>query len=98
MVGSMPIPTRLVVALAALCLVATATGCADSDGEGGNANGGRIDPTPQKLDGSSSQEFEAEDIEQAESASEEVKAYCSGAVSEAQEAGCLSHVDEDDIP
>jgi hypothetical protein len=52
----------------------------------------------EKLDGTPSQELEAEDIEQAENASEEVQEYCSGAVSEAQEVGCLSHVDESDIP
>jgi hypothetical protein len=71
-----------------------ADGC-DTSGESGN---GQIDPTPEKLDGSSSQEFEAEDIEQAESASQEVQEYCDGAVSEAQRIGCLSHVDESDIP
>ena len=42
-----------------------------------------IDPTPERLDGSSSQEFEPEDIERAENASDEVKEYCSDAVSEA---------------
>lgn len=58
----------------------------------------RIDPTPLKKDGTQSFEFETDDIAQAESASEAVQEYCSGAVSEAQRIGCLSHVDEEDIP
>lgn len=57
-----------------------------------------VDPTPEKLDGTSSMEFEADDIERAENASDAVAEYCAGAVSEAQEVGCLSHVDESDIP
>jgi hypothetical protein len=61
-------------------------------------DGAEVDPTPERLDGSSSQEFEADDIERAENASEAVQDYCSGAVSEAQRIGCLSHVDESDIP
>jgi hypothetical protein len=56
------------------------------------------DSGPERLDGSSSHEFEPEDIERANEASDAVKEYCSGAVSEAQEVGCLSHVDESDIP
>jgi hypothetical protein len=59
---------------------------------------GGVDPTPEKLDGSASREFESEDIERANNASEAVREYCAGAVSEAQEVGCLSHVDEGDIP
>lgn len=73
-----------------------ATGCADSGGSQGA--GGGVDPTPERLDGSASQEFQEPDINRAESASAEVQAYCAGAVSEAQEVGCLSHVDESDIP
>jgi len=57
-----------------------------------------VDPTPEKLDGTPSMEFEADDIERAENASDAVAEYCAGAVSEAQEVGCLSHVDESDIP
>ena len=57
-----------------------------------------VDPTPEKLDGSSSYEFEPDDIEAAEGASDAVKDYCAGAVSEAQRVGCESHVTEDDIP
>jgi len=53
-----------------------------------------FDSTPERVDGSSSYEFEEEDIEQAEGASSEVEDYCAGAVSEAQELGCLSHVEE----
>lgn len=57
-----------------------------------------VDPTPERLDGTPSTEFEADDIERAENASDAVAEYCAGAVSEAQEVGCLSHVDESDIP
>lgn len=79
-------------ALAALAVSAAfALGSCGDDGV-------EVDPTPERLDGSSSQEFEPDDIERAENASEEVREYCSGAVSEAQYVGCLSHVDESDIP
>ena len=57
-----------------------------------------VDPTPERLDGSSSSEFESDDIARANDASEVVQGYCSGAVSEAQRVGCLSHVDESEIP
>ena len=57
-----------------------------------------VDPTPEKLDGSPSLEFEADDIERANNASDAVEEYCDGAVSEAQYVGCLSHVDESDLP
>lgn len=57
-----------------------------------------IDPMPTKLDGTRSTEFEPDDIERARSASDRVREYCAGAVSEAQWVGCLSHVDESDIP
>ena len=60
--------------------------------------GGSVDPTPERLDGSSSQEFEQDDIDRANNASDEVKDYCSGAVSEAQRVGCESHVTEDELP
>jgi hypothetical protein len=62
------------------------------------ACGDEADPTPEKLDGTPSHEFEPEDIEAAENASDAVKEYCSGAVSEAQRVGCEAHVTEDDIP
>jgi hypothetical protein len=76
------------LATAGLIFLLTACGGGDSG----------IDPTPEKLNGQPSQEFEQEDIERAESASPAVRDYCSGAVSEAQRIGCLSHVDESDIP
>lgn len=70
--------------------VALLAGCADS--------AGTRDATPEKMDGTPSYEFEQEDIDAAESASDAVKAYCADAVSEAQRMGCESHVTEDDIP
>jgi hypothetical protein len=73
----------LSVSLSALVL----TGCGES-----------VDPTPEKLDGSPSHEFEQDDLDRAAGASDAVKEYCSGAVSEAQRIGCESHVTEDDIP
>jgi hypothetical protein len=57
-----------------------------------------VDPTPEDQNGVPSQEFEQDDIDRANNASDRVKQYCSGAVSEAQYVGCLSHVDESDIP
>jgi hypothetical protein len=60
--------------------------------------GETIDSTPERLDGSESQEFEQDDIDRARDASEAVKEYCAGAVSEAQRLGCESHIDESDIP
>ena len=64
------------------------TACAEND----------VDRTPERLDGSESREFEPADIERANEASDAVKEYCSRAVSEAQEVGCLSHVDQSDLP
>lgn len=57
-----------------------------------------VDPTPEDKNGVPSHEFEQSDIARANNASEAVKEYCKGAVSEAQYVGCLSHVDESDIP
>jgi hypothetical protein len=85
------IPSAFMVA--ALALAA----CGETE-SGSGPEGQGLDPTPEKLDGSSSNEFEPNDIERAESASPEVREYCEGAVSEAQELGCLSHVDESDVP
>lgn len=79
---------RLVALLAALLALAL-VGCGSSTS---------VDPTPQKKDGSSSYEFEQDDLDRAAGASDEVKDYCAGAVSEAQRIGCESHVSEDDIP
>jgi hypothetical protein len=59
---------------------------------------GGVDPTPENKEGFPSHAFEQDDIDRANNASDEVKEYCSGAVSEAQEVGCLSHVDEGDLP
>ena len=57
-----------------------------------------MDPTPEKIDGSPSYEFEQEDLDAAEGVSDAVKQYCADAVSEAQRLGCESHVTEDEIP
>ena len=65
-----------------------ATGCGSSG----------VDPTPENKNGVPSHAFEQSDIDRANNASQAVKDYCSGAVSEAQYVGCLSHVDESDIP
>jgi hypothetical protein len=59
---------------------------------------GSVDPTPEDKNGVPSHAFEQDDIDRANDASQAVKDYCSGAVSEAQYVGCLSHVDESDIP
>jgi hypothetical protein len=92
------------ITIVVVALGVGASGCdtgSNSDsryGGGGPGDAGPLDPTPEKLDGSESTEFEADDIERAEGASEAVKDYCSDAVSEAQELGCLSHVEESDVP
>lgn len=88
-------PLRLCLASVLAALVLTMPGCSTDETPGSDR---QIDRTPSKLDGSESTEFEADDIERAEEASAEVEAYCAGAVSEAQEAGCLSHVDDSDLP
>ena len=92
---------NLVLVVIALSLWVGVSACG-SDGSGRyNGSGGeagQLDAPPEKLDGSESQEFEADDIARAEDASDAIKDYCSDAVSEAQEVGCLSHVDESDIP
>lgn len=69
-----------------------------SDEFTGNVAAANIDSTPENINGIPSHEFEPADIRRAQQASPEVRAYCSGAVSEAQYVGCLSHVDESDIP
>jgi len=55
------------------------------------------DSTPTKKDGSESLEFEPEDIDKPESASQLVEIYSDGGVSEAQVTGCLSHVTVADV-
>ena len=59
---------------------------------------GAIDSTPAKLDGTESDEFEQDDLDAATGASDAVKEYCAGAVSEAQRLGCESHVTEEELP
>jgi predicted small lipoprotein YifL len=79
--------TSLAVIVAALAL----SGCgADGSNE--------FDPTPTKLDGTESHEFEQEDLDAAAGASDAVKDYCAEAVSEAQRLGCESHVTDAEIP
>ncbi len=60
--------------------------------------GGTVDSTPERLDGSESHEFEQDDLDRAAGASDAVKEYCAGAVSEAQRLGCESHVTDDEVP
>jgi hypothetical protein len=64
----------------------------------GCAREGAADPAPEKLDGTESYKFEQEDLDAAAGASDAVKDYCSGAVSEAQRLGCESHVTDADVP
>lgn len=59
---------------------------------------GNIDPTPTKLDGTPSHEFEQDDLDAAATASDAVKDYCAGAVSEAQRLRCESHATDDELP
>jgi hypothetical protein len=78
--------------LAVILIVAIAlAGC-------GETSERALDPTPEKLDGTPSNEFERDDLDRAGDASDAVKDYCAGAVSEAQRLGCESHVTEDEIP
>jgi hypothetical protein len=79
----MKLSTRIAIGVATFAFV----GC-----------GSNVDSTPEKLDGTPSHEFEPDDIDRAEGASDAVKEYCAGAVSEAQRVGCESHVTEDEIP
>ena len=86
----MPHP-RLHAPLVAILMALTLAGC----GTGGG--GSELDATPEKIDGSPSYEFEQEDLDAAEGASDAVKEYCADAVSEAQRLGCESHVTENEI-
>lgn len=96
------------VLLALLIVIAPASGCADNDAtnKGGPESSASppmsattgVDPTPENQYGVPSNEFEPNDIERANSAPQAVKDYCDGAVSEAQYVGCISHVDESDLP
>lgn len=86
-------PTRCsprITCPALLIAVALGAGCGTNDPE--------VDRTPEKIDGTPSYEFEPDDIDPAEGASDAVKDYCSDAASEAQRIGCESHVTEHDIP
>jgi hypothetical protein len=67
-------------------------------GCGSGEGASELDPTPEKIDGTPSLQFEQEDLEAAEGASDAVKEYCADAASEAQRLGCESHVTEDEIP
>lgn len=84
---------RLLVPVLVIMMALALAGC-------GSGGGGRseLDATPEKIDGSPSYEFEQEDLDAAEGASDAVKEYCADAVSEAQRLGCESHVTEDEIP
>jgi hypothetical protein len=84
---------RLRAPVAVILMALALAGC----GSGGGG-GSEMDATPEKIDGSPSYEFEQEDLDAAEGASDAVKEYCADAVSEAQRLGCESHVTEDEIP
>src|SRR5688572_6814887 len=72
------VPRKL---LSALVLAAAITGgCGSYDGDSAPP----ADATPEKVDGTESHEFEQDDLDAADGASDAVKDYCSGAVSEAQ--------------
>src|SRR5688572_20770338 len=86
-----PGPDRVRVRLALALVVAMVAGC-------GSGSRSELDSAPTKLDGTKSHEFEREDIEAASKASNAVKEYCAGAVSEAQRLGCESHVSDEDLP
>ncbi|HEV7770828.1 MAG TPA: hypothetical protein VGO66_09255 [Solirubrobacterales bacterium] len=79
-------------ALVVLSIALSACGTTPGAGEGG------IDSTPVNQSGEQSYEFEPDDIERADEAPSAVREYCEGAVSEAQEVGCLSHVEESEVP
>jgi hypothetical protein len=79
---------RLLVALTAVLGLVFVVGCGDDKNRD-------VDPTPENQFGAPSGEFETEDINAAESASDLVETYCDGAVSEAQMVGCLSHVSDE---
>ena len=83
---------RLDAPVVAVLMALARAGC------GRGSGGSELDATPEKIDGSPSYEFEQEDLDAAEGASDAVKEYCADAVSEAQRVGCESHVTEDEIP
>jgi hypothetical protein len=71
---------------------------AEEEAELEEIDAGYINPYPIKQNGEPSYEFEPDDIERAEEADQSVREYCEGAVSEAQEVGCLSHVEPWEVP
>jgi hypothetical protein len=83
---------RLKRSLAVIVAALAVSGC------GADGSSGVDDPTPTKLDGTESHEFEQEDLDAAAGASDAVKEYCADAVSEAQRLGCESHVTDADVP
>lgn len=87
--------SRLLVVL--LLLGVSLVGCGASGGSSSDG-GGSVNSQPEKIDGTPSDEFEQDDIDAANNASDAVKGYCADAVSEAQRIGCESHVTEDEIP
>lgn len=88
---------RLYLALAVVVMAVGFGACGEVAGEPGNESG-NVNSTPLKKNGEPSREFEEEDIERAEAAPQSVREYCEGAVSEAQEVGCLSHVEASEVP
>jgi hypothetical protein len=84
---------KLWLTIAAILVAVSVGACGSTTDEGGHINS-----TPIKKNGERSYEFEPEDIERAEEAPQAVQEYCEGAVSEAQEVGCLSHVEEGEVP
>ncbi len=81
------IRSRVAAVAVALIVSLSLVGCSSSD-----------EPSLTKKDGTQSQEFEQDDLDRANAASDAVKDYCAGAVSDAQRVGCESHVTEDDLP
>lgn len=91
---------RLGVLTAVFILSFGLAGCANplEDRSQAPASQTKASPGPLKVDGTRSTEFEEDDLRRADDASQSVKEYCAGAVSEAQRLGCESHVSESDIP
>lgn len=88
---------RARVGIICVVLALVGVGCGAAS-EGGEIPGRTLNPAPIKENGEPSYEFEQEDIERAEEAPQSVQEYCAGAVSEAQEEGCLSHVEASEVP
>lgn len=82
---------RPLLSVGAACVALAAGACGGPEPE-------PLDPGALKKDGTRSQEFASEHLDRAEQASEAVRKYCSGAVSESQDLGCLSYLTDDDLP